>query len=76
MQDLTTNPTPSPLPFSPLTDTGLAIQIEELSSVWVHLVNQGRYFDPRLSTEARLVADMCRAHTDRIVAQIRQGAAA
>jgi hypothetical protein len=77
-QTITTTDTaekPRSLPFSPVTTAGLAIAIEEHSSVWVNLINQRRIFDPRLSTEAQLIAAMCRARTDRVLAAAFGGAA-
>lgn len=72
-----TAPAPrSALPFSPLTDAGLSIIINDRASRVTYAVVSHRATDPAVVAEARLVYDMCRARTDRILADIRQGAAA
>lgn len=64
------------LPFSPLTLPGLSIQINDHASHVTHAVNAHRGTDPAIVAEAGLVYDMCRARTDRVIALIREGAAA
>lgn len=56
------------LPFSPLTETGLAIQINDRASHLTYAVANGRSTDPGIVAEAQRVYEMCRAHTDRILA--------
>lgn len=64
------------VPFSPLTLSGLGVQIEEHASVVTHAINQGRHLDPNVRAEAALVLDMCRARTDRITAYFKEVTAA
>lgn len=58
----------SPLPFSPLTLSGLGIQIEEHASVVTHAITQGRQLDAHVRAEASVVLDLCRARTNRVLA--------
>lgn len=58
----------STLPFSPLTESGLAIQINDRASMLTYAVGAGRALDSNVVAEARRVYDMCVAHSDRIVA--------
>lgn len=73
MKDLEQNTTTEAprLPFSPLTGEGLSIQINDHASHVTCAVASHRHMDPKIRAEAALVLDMCRARTNRIVADIR-----
>lgn len=62
------------LPFSPLTETGLAIQVAERASFLTYQTGAGQALNPAVVAEARRVYDMCRAHTDRVLAILRSAA--
>lgn len=71
-----TVPTESAVPYSPLTEAGLAIQINQRASFLTYATNTGRALDPEVVAEAKRVYDMCRAHTDRVLSILRGGVAA
>ena len=63
----------STFPYSPFTETGLAIQINDRASALTYAIGAGRAMDPTVVAEAGRVYAMCRAHTDRILAILHTG---
>lgn len=56
----------SALPFSPLTDTGLEVQCNDRAAQLSYDAAAG--WSPALAVEARRVYEMCKAHSNRVVA--------
>lgn len=69
--DSSTETATSVFPFSPLTETGLAIQINDRASFLTYQVGAGQALNPAVVAEAKRVYEMCVAHTNRELAILR-----